>query len=104
TYTKDGKATIDEPARRLLWPLKSFLLNRRALSGNQVDQGLEWWEYSQLNTRRFQAPIMIAFAEVATHNHFVLDRGGNVYKQTAPVIRLSEGATENDYLALLSLL
>ena len=30
----------------------------------------------------------IAFAFVATHNHFVLDRGGKVFKQSAPVIKL----------------
>jgi hypothetical protein len=41
---------------------------------------------------------------VATHNHFVLDRGGKVFKQTAPVIKLPAGATEDDHLALLGLL
>ena len=29
--------------------------------------------------------LSITFAFVATHNHFVLDRGGKVFKQTAPV-------------------
>ena len=41
---------------------------------------------------------------MATHNHFVLDRGGKVFKQTAPVIKLPEGATEDDHLALLGVL
>jgi hypothetical protein len=41
---------------------------------------------------------------VATHNHFVLDRGGKVFKQSAPVIKLPEGATEDDHLALLGVL
>lgn len=36
--------------------------------------------------------------------HFVLDRGGKVFKQTAPVIKLSESATEDDHLALLGVL
>ena len=48
--------------------------------------------------------MSIAFAEVATHNHFVLDRGGKVFKQTAPVIKLPEGASEDDHLALLGVL
>ena len=46
----------------------------------------------------------ITFAFVATHNHFVLDRGGKVFKQSAPVIKLPEGATEDDHLALLGVL
>ena len=37
---------------------------------------------------RFRTPLSIAFAFVATHNHFVLDRGGKVFKQSAPVIKL----------------
>jgi hypothetical protein len=41
---------------------------------------------------------------VATHNHFVLDRGGKVFKQTAPIVKLAEGATEEDHLALLGYL
>jgi hypothetical protein len=43
-------------------------------------------------------------AFVATHNHFVLDRGGKVFKQSAPVIKLSAGATEDEHLALLGVL
>jgi len=53
---------------------------------------------------RHHTKLSIAFAEVATHNHFVLDRGGKVFKQTAPVIKLPEGASEDDHLALLAML
>ena len=41
---------------------------------------------------------------MATHNHFVLDRGGKVFKQSAPVIKLPERTSENDHLALLGVL
>jgi hypothetical protein len=41
---------------------------------------------------------------VATHNHFVLDRGGKVFKQTAPVIKLSQDASGDEHLALLGVL
>ena len=41
---------------------------------------------------------------VATHNHFVLDRGGKVFKQTAPVIKLPVDTTAADHLALVGLL
>ena len=52
-----------------------------------------------LHGKRYTTPLSIAFAFVATHNHFVLDRGGKVFKQSAPVIKLPEGATEDDHLA-----
>lgn len=48
--------------------------------------------------------MSIAFAEQATHNHFVLDRGGKVFKQTAPVIKLPENTTEEAHLELLGVL
>jgi hypothetical protein len=51
-----------------------------------------------------EIPWSIAFAFVATHNHFVLDRGGKVFKQSAPVIKLPAEATEDDHLALLGIL
>ena len=53
---------------------------------------------------KFRTPLSIAFAFVATHNHFVLDRGGKVFKQSAPIIKLPADATEDDHLALLGLL
>jgi hypothetical protein len=48
--------------------------------------------------------MSISYAEVASHNHFALDRGGHVFKQTAPVIKLPSGATEEDHFRLLSAL
>ncbi len=69
---------------------------------NMIEAGLAWYEYPELYTRQAQTPLSIAFAEVATHNHFVLDRGGKVFKQTAPIIKLPASATEDDHLALLA--
>ena len=62
-----------------------------------------WYEWHQLSEDR-RHPLSIAFAFVATHNHFVLDRGGKVFNRSAPVIKLPEGATEDDHLALLGVL
>ena len=50
------------------------------------------------------SPLCIIFAEVATHNHFVLERGGKVFKQTAPMIKLPADATDSEYLTLAGLL
>ena len=70
----------------------------------QLREGLTWFECSMFFAERFVSPLSIAFAFVATHNHFVLDRGGKVFKQSAPVIKLPEGATEDDHLRLLGVL
>ena len=59
---------------------------------------------TEFHAERLRTPLSIAFAFVATHNHFVLDRGGKVFKQSAPIIKLPADATEDDHLALLGLL
>ena len=45
---------------------------------------------------RLASRYLIAFAFVATHNHFVLDRGGKIFNRTAPVIKLPAEAGEDD--------
>ena len=49
--------------------------------------------HAVLCSDRLRTPLSIAFAFVATHNHFVLDRGGKVFNRTAPVIKLPPDAT-----------
>ena len=89
---------------RLLWRYRRQLSERVAYGKNQLERGLKWWEYSMFFRNRFKTVLSIVFPEVATHNHFVLDRGGKVFKQTAPVIKLPEGASEGKHLDLLGLL
>lgn len=51
----------------------------------QEERGLEWFEYSYISSEKSRSKYLITYAFVATHNHFVLDRGGKVFKQSAPV-------------------
>jgi hypothetical protein len=69
-----------------------------------VQRGLAWFEYGHISRDKFASELSIAYGEIATHNHFVLDRGGKVFKQTAPVIKLPAGSTEDEHLGLLGLL
>ncbi|MFV2106322.1 BREX-2 system adenine-specific DNA-methyltransferase PglX [Micromonospora sp. LOL_015] len=87
-----------------LWPWRKLLAERRTFVGNMEQAGLKWWEYHQHTSSAYSVPLTIAFAFVATHNHFVLDRGGKVFNRSAPVIKLPEGATEDDHLKLLGVL
>ncbi|GAA4399430.1 BREX-2 system adenine-specific DNA-methyltransferase PglX [Tsukamurella soli] len=100
SLSADGTSAV----LREMWPYRTTLSNRIAYGENQIERGLTWFEYSMFFTKRYAVPLSITFAEVATHNHFVLDRGGKVFKQTAPVIKLPADATEDDHLRLLGIL
>jgi hypothetical protein len=90
---------------RHLWPFRSTLESTMSFGGQtQRDLGVPWWTWYRWVPERYRTPLSITFAFVATHNHFVLDRGGKVFKQSAPVIKLPAGASEDDHLALLGLL
>ncbi|HQU47119.1 MAG TPA: BREX-2 system adenine-specific DNA-methyltransferase PglX, partial [Pirellulales bacterium] len=93
------------PSQRYLWRARTCLANNKMFGGRtKVECGLKWYEYGRLTSDKLRTPLSIVYGEVATHNHFVLDRGGKVFKQTAPVIKLPAGATPDDHLALLGLL
>ncbi|MFJ9058424.1 BREX-2 system adenine-specific DNA-methyltransferase PglX [Streptomyces sp. NPDC102409] len=98
------RAEIPEAVERVLWPSRVPLRLRRALSGSQEEQGLEWFEYSSFNPKRYWSEFLIAFPFVATHSHFALRRDRDGFIRTAPVIMLREGATEAEYVQLLGLL
>ncbi|MGI5422180.1 BREX-2 system adenine-specific DNA-methyltransferase PglX [Actinomadura luteofluorescens] len=104
-YDVDLKPSLhSSPVERLLWGNRTLLRGRREPGGTHEEIGLTWYEWSRWHPERFSVPLGIAYAEVATHNHFVLDYGDKVFKQTAPVIKLPEGAGVDDYLAILGLL
>lgn len=87
-----------------LWPMRKNLSGRVAYGLSQLERGLEWYEYSMFFHKRYKIPLSITFAFVSTHNHFVLDRGGKVFKQSAPVMKLPKSASEADHFSLLGLL
>lgn len=96
--------SYDSDMVRQLWYWRILLANRSTFQGLMTDAGLEWFDYMQHTASAYKTPLSITFAFVATHNHFVLDRGGKVFKQSAPVIKLSTEATEDEHLALLGVL
>lgn len=97
------RAVTDEAILRLTWPNRVILRNRVAYGKSQLERDLQWFEYSMFFNRRFGG-FSLAFACVATHNHFVLGRGGEVFNRHAPIVKLHDGAGEDEYLRLLGLL
>lgn len=104
-YTSNGDPRdLDEPAIRHLWRTRRSLEAQVDFQQTKAERGLRWVDHSMFFPKRYRTPLSITFAFVATHNHFVLDRGGKVFKQSAPVIKLPKGATEDDHLALVGVL
>ncbi len=92
-----------EPIAKYAWAARSNLSSNLYFGKFKTERGLRWFDYVYWSESKLSGPS-IAFAEVATHNHFVLDRGGKVFKQTAPVIKLPAAASEDEHLGLLGLL
>ncbi|HOX69499.1 MAG TPA: BREX-2 system adenine-specific DNA-methyltransferase PglX [Burkholderiaceae bacterium] len=106
-YSDSGLEPIDAVPRasRWLWPMRTSLGARVTFGrSTYAEEGRPWWGWHQVTVERLRYRHIIACAFVATHNHFVLDRGGKVFKQTAPAILLPAHQTEDHYLGLLGLL
>lgn len=106
-YNQDSRLPLRDLSsslNRFLWPSRT-LLRQRVMFGRPMEAAAKfWWEYLEHYRDRLCEALSIVFAEIATHNHFVLDRGGKLFNRTAPVIKLPPQASEDDYLALLGLL
>jgi hypothetical protein len=94
-----------EPRWSWFHALKTELWSRSTFGGGSYrSTGRAWFDYHQFPKDRARTPLSIGFAFVATHNQFVLDRGGRVFNQSAPIIKLPADASEDDHLGLLGLL
>ncbi len=95
---------IPNHAKRL-WLFRTDLGNRATFSKRTyfID-GKPWHGWHQMPKDKGCSPLSITFAFVATHNHFVFNRQGNVSNQTAPIIKLPECASEDEHVALLGVL
>lgn len=90
---------------KFMWPYRTALFDRKIFGGKDYrEAGKPWFEYGQIPPGKQLTPLSITFAFVATHNHFVLDRGGKVFNRSAPVIKLPANAGEDVHLGLLGLL
>jgi hypothetical protein len=104
-YDENLVPHMEPTTYQALWSHRVALGNAKMFGGkSKVDAGLNWFEYGRLTAAKLRVPLSLAFAFVGTHNQFVLDRGGKVFKQTAPVIKLAPAASEHDHLDLLGLL
>ena len=102
----DERLEVSERAKssRWLWPFRRSILGYVMFGKTRTERGLAWCEYGMLAKAKLREPRSLAFPEVASHNHFVFDRTGLIFKQTAPVVKLRGDAVDADYIALLGVL
>jgi uncharacterized protein DUF7008/Eco57I restriction-modification methylase len=90
---------------RFLWNFRSTLSGVVSFGGRtRADMGDPWWGWYRWISDRYKSTVILTYANIASHTHFVLERGGKAFKETAPIIMLPRGTTEETYLALFALL
>lgn len=106
-YTETGLVAEREikEALTVLWPWRTLAWARRTFSKQSYrEEGRTWFEWHQIALRRVVMPRAIAWAFVATHNHFIFERAKHAFKQSALVLQLSDAANDDDYFAVLGCL
>lgn len=104
-YDEHIALTAHAGATEWLWPVRTVLASRRTFGKESyAEAGIPFFSYHQIPGERNRIALSITFAFVSTHNHFVLNRGGVVFKQSAPIIKLPAGTDEPTHLRLLGLL
>lgn len=83
-----------------MWPFRTGLRARIYFGKTAEERGLRWFDHAIFQPGKHANGLLLAFAFIATHNHFVLDRGGNLFNKSAPVIKLPAGASEDQHLEL----
>ncbi|AOS63688.1 BREX-2 system adenine-specific DNA-methyltransferase PglX [Actinoalloteichus hymeniacidonis] len=90
---------------RYLWSMRRVLGSTTGFSGESRDStDAPWWTWYRWVADRYRREVALVFSDVATHNHFALDRGGNAFNQHAPMVHMANEATEDEHLALLGVL
>ena len=97
-------APINHTDETFLWPHRKILSTRLLFGNTPEDRGMRWFDLSEFYRSRFKVHLGISFAFVSTHNHFTLDRGGKIFKQSAPIVKLQTTSTEGDYFPILAIL
>lgn len=104
TLKEHAKPIVRLESSPSFWPLRTTMRAGLAFGKTREQAGKSWIEYILPNWKRVGSPLLIAFSGLATHNHFTLERGQKIHNRWAPVIKLLEGASKDEHLALLGVL
>ncbi|MEV7005861.1 BREX-2 system adenine-specific DNA-methyltransferase PglX [Streptosporangium sp. NPDC051022] len=108
-YHNDKSAFKEEElpggALSYYWPIRSSMWSRTTFTGQTYkENGRPWWEWHQLPRDQGAHRHAIVFAAIATHAHFLWDRGKDAYVRSAPIIRFPSSADENIFPSLINIL
>ena len=103
-YDATGAFGSSDTPPPTFYPYRSTLRSGISFGKTRQERGMDWRELAFVVKDKLRAPLSISFAEVATHNHFVFDRGQRIFSQTAPVIKLPNDASEENHIALVGIL
>ncbi|MEU9842699.1 BREX-2 system adenine-specific DNA-methyltransferase PglX, partial [Actinomadura sp. NPDC048032] len=100
----EQSADLQSQNTSLFWPYRALLRKGKTFGKTREERGMAWHEHIMLSWERSKAEVLIAFAFVATHNHFTLNRQGKVFNRSAPVISLDASVDKTQQFNLLALL
>lgn len=103
-YDPKGRYVPSPELDHYFWRFRTLMKPAIYFGRTKEQRGMHWREYGVIVKDKLAKTPTITFAEVATHNHFVLDRVGKVFKNSAQVIKLPEVASDDDHVGLLGLL
>jgi hypothetical protein len=70
----------------------------------KTQYGYKWYEFGRLTAEKLRTPLSIAYPEVSTHNHFLVDHGGKVFKNSVYVIKLPTNVGVDEHLEITGVL
>ncbi|MFZ2526308.1 MAG: BREX-2 system adenine-specific DNA-methyltransferase PglX [Rhodococcus sp. (in: high G+C Gram-positive bacteria)] len=86
-----------------LWRNRATLRNRRKFGISMQERDLPWFEWRELYPSKLTAARRIAYAQISSHNNFVLSDSSAVFKHSIQVITLTDSSVES-YLSTVALL
>lgn len=96
--------SIGANALKRLWSCRTSLLQRIWFGRSHADRGLQWWVYATISAAVCRSRLVIAYAAVATHNHFVVVSDRYVFAQTAPLVTPPHDTTDSECFCLCGLM
>jgi hypothetical protein len=73
-------------SKSFLFPFRPILDSVITFGKTKSQSGRQWFEYFDPYSDRHSMRVFIAYADIATHNHFVVFSGHRLLKDTAPLV------------------
>ena len=91
-------------AHNWYWPYRTTLKSRLMFEKTPEQMGKPWYVFMFTHEPRFAATRALVFADVSTHNNFVLVGGDLLLNRHAPLVLLRDGSTDGPYIEVAGIL